>query len=144
MLKHVWECYMNGIRWHQPKWLPRLLAAPIPEPSQQASQILAIQRHIVLPAKLMVTAVVFYYLFYSKWPDISSLPGEQGPQSLREVVVETLQGFFIAYLVVNAVAATLLVIRRFPHRLVPWVVFTVGFLDGLLLAGLTVQTHEGF
>ena len=37
-------------------------------------------------------------------------------------------------------AATLLVLRQFPHRFVPWVVFTVGLVDGLLLAGLTAET----
>jgi signal transduction histidine kinase len=114
------------------KWLPRLLAMPLPEPAQQASRILAVQRNIVLPTRLVVTAIVFYYLFYSRW-----LPQ---PQTPREIVLETLQSFFIFYLIFNAVAAIFLLLKRFPAALVQWLVFTTGFLDGLLLAGLTLET----
>ena len=121
---------MNPIRWHKPKWLPRLLSMPVPEPSQQAALILGIQRNIVLPVKVAFTAVVLYYLFYSRWLDLPS----------REVALEFLQSFFIFYIVFNAIAAVLLVLKRFPHKLVPWVVFTVGLVDGLLLAGLTMET----
>ena len=121
---------MNPIRWHKPKWLPRVLAMPIPDPSQHAARILSIQRNIVLPAKLMVVAVLFYYLFFAGWSDVTP----------HGFVMETLQGFFNFYIIFNAIAAVLLVLRRFPHKLVPWVVFTVGLLDGLLLAGLTIET----
>jgi signal transduction histidine kinase len=114
------------------KWLPRLLAMPLPEPAQQASRILAMQRNIVLPTRLVVTAIVFYYLFYSRW-----LPQ---PGTPREIILETLQHFFIFYLVSNAVAAIFLLLKRFPASLVQWLVFTTGFLDGLLLAGLTLET----
>jgi hypothetical protein len=31
---------------------------PVPEPAQQASRILSVQRNIVLPARIMVTSVV--------------------------------------------------------------------------------------
>jgi hypothetical protein len=51
---------MNPIRWQKPKWLPRFLAMPVPEPAQQASRILGIQRNIILPIRMMVTGVVFY------------------------------------------------------------------------------------
>jgi signal transduction histidine kinase len=131
---------MNPIRWYKPKWLPKLLAMPIPEPSQQATRIQAIQRNIVLPVKLLLMGVVFYYLFSVKGFDYDSysLPGSV--LSPQEAVLESLQSFYIFYLIFNAVAATLLVLRRFPHRLVPWVVFTVGLVDGLLLAGLTAET----
>ncbi len=121
---------MNPIRWHKPKWLPRLLSLPVPEPSQQAALILGIQRNIVLPVKVAFTAVVLYYLFYSHWLDLPT----------REVALEFLQSFFIFYIIFNAIAAVLLVLKQFPHRLVPWVVFTVGLVDGLLLAGLTMET----
>ena len=133
---------MNPIRWHKPKWLPKLLAMPIPEPSDQAARILSIQRNIVLPVKLALLGVVFYYLFdFSlRWLDVSASPTNDSVPSVQAVVVETLQNFFIFYLVFNAVAAVLLILRRFPPRFVPWVVFTVGLVDGLLLAGLTAQT----
>ncbi len=118
--------------WQRLKWASRVLAMPEPEPTQQAARILAMQRNIVLPTRLMVTGVVLYYLYYSHWLDEVATP--------REVVLETLQRFFILYIVVSAIAAVLLILRRFPSRLVQWVVFTVGLLDGLLLAGLTVET----
>ena len=57
---------MNTIRWHKLNRLPRLLAT-YPEPSLQASRILSIQRNIILPVRGMVTAVVFYYLFFTRW-----------------------------------------------------------------------------
>ncbi|MDB6067280.1 MAG: domain S-box [Pedosphaera sp.] len=123
---------MNTIRWQKPKWLPRLLAMPIPEPAQQASRIVGMQRNIILPAKAMVTALVVYYLFYSHWQDYVS--------TSRALVLETLQKYFVFYVIFNSVAACLLILRRFPPRFVQWVVFTVGLLDGLLLAGLTVET----
>jgi signal transduction histidine kinase len=136
---------MNTIRWHRPKWLPRFLAPPVAEPSQQATRILAFQRNIVLPAKLVVTCIVFYYLFPTGWGDLSYPPAAVtlAPPP-REWVIETLQGYFIIYLIINAIAALLLLLRRFPYRLVPWVVFTAGLVDGVLLAGLTLADGMGF
>jgi signal transduction histidine kinase len=131
---------MNPIRWHKPKWLPKLLAMPVPEPSQQATRIQAIQTNIVLPIKLLLVGVVFYYLYYVKWLDLTSTSLGDANPSAQEVVLESLQDFFIFYIIFNAVAAALLFLRRFPHKLVPWVVFTVGLVDSLLLAGLTAVT----
>ena len=131
---------MNTIRWHKLNRLPRLLATPPPEPSLQASRILSIQRNIILPVRGMVTAVVFYYLFFTRWGDMTSPTRVIDPESLREVAVETLQHYFIFYIIFNAVAAVLLTLRRFPFRLVQWVVFAVGLVDGVLLAGLATQT----
>jgi signal transduction histidine kinase len=131
---------MNPIRWHKPKWLPKVLAMPVPDPSQHATRILAIQRNIVLPVKLLLMAVVFYYLFPLGRLEFTSASFPDSVPSPREAALESLQSFFIFYIIFNALAATLLVLRRFPHRLVPWVVFTVGLVDGLLLAGLTAET----
>jgi signal transduction histidine kinase len=125
---------MNPIHWQRPKWLPRLLSMPVPEPALQASRILAIQRNIVLPIKLLVSGVVMYYLFYSHLVEISPW----GAASAREVFFQWLQQYFVFYVIFNAIAAVLLILRRFPSGLVQWVVFTVGLVDGLLLAGLTV------
>jgi signal transduction histidine kinase len=126
---------MSSIQWHKPKWLPRLLAMPTPEPAEQAARILAIQRNIILPAKIMVMVVTLYYLYFSHWQDVASNP--------VEIVLQTLQGYFIFYVAFNGVAAMLLLLRRFPQPLVQWVVFTVGLTDGLLLAGLTLL-DKGF
>jgi signal transduction histidine kinase len=130
---------MNPIRWYKPKWLPKVLAMPVPEPSQQATRILAIQRNIILPVKLLLLGVVYYYLFDVGWLESAPLLPGSAP-SPREVVLEYLKHFFFFCLTINAVAAAPLFSRHFPHRLVPWVVFTVGLVDGLLLAGLTAET----
>lgn len=124
---------MNPIHWQKPKWLPRFLAMPVPEPSRQASNILTMQRNIILPARVVVTIIVFYYLFYAHWQVVES--------ATWAIVQETLQRFFIFYICFNAIAAILLILRRFPPRLVQWVVFAVGLVDGLLLAGLTLETN---
>lgn len=123
---------MNPIYWQKPKWLPRFLAMPVPEPAQQASRILSMQRNIILPVRFMVAAVVFYFLFYSEWLVVE--------QATAAVVLETLQRFFIFYIFFNSIATVVLLLRRFPPRLVQWVVFAVGLMDGLLLGGLTVET----
>src|SRR5580704_14212235 len=106
---------MNSMRWQKPKWLPRFLAMPVPEPAQQASRILSLQRNIILPTRVMVICVVFYYLFYTAVAT-----------STWEIVLETLQPFFVFYILFTALATMLLLLRRFPPRLVQWVVFTVG------------------
>jgi signal transduction histidine kinase len=125
---------MNLLSFNRLKWASRLLAMPVPEPAEQAARILSVQRNIVLPARAMVIAVVYHYLFYSHWLDVHDVA------TSRELVLKTLQQFFIIYIVLNAIAAILLILKRFPPGLVQWVVFVVGLLDGLLLAGLTVET----
>ncbi len=60
--------------------------------------------------------------------------------TLQGVVLGALQQYFIFYIIFNAIAAVLLVLRRFPAGFVQWVVFTVGLVDGVLLAGLTAET----
>lgn len=124
---------MNSIHWQKPKWLPRFLAMPVPEPAQQASRILSMQRNIILPARGMVTLIVFYHLFYTPWMEEQS--------ATWGVVQNTLRHFFIFYISFNAIAAILLILKQFPPRLVQWVVFAVGLVDGLLLAGLTLETN---
>jgi signal transduction histidine kinase len=72
-------------------------------------------------------------LFYRRWLVVET--------PTWEVVLETLQRFFIFYIIFNALAAGALVLRRFPPRWVQWVVFAVGLVDGLLLAGLMLETN---
>ncbi len=126
---------MNTLHWRRAKWMPRILATPPPEPSQQAARILAIQRNIILPVRGVVAAVVLYFLFF-----LNVTPQEP---SAREVLWETLGHYFIFYLIFNAFAAVLLILKRTPFRFAQWVVFTVGLVDGVLLAGLATTTEPG-
>jgi len=124
---------MKSSRWQWLNRVPALLTAPRPEPVEQAQRIVRLQRDIVMPAKLVAIAAVFYYIYSSTWL------GEVA--DTYRVVFETMQGFFTAYIFFTlTVAVTFLVVRRFPPGVVQWVVFTAGLVDGLFLGGLTVIT----
>jgi signal transduction histidine kinase len=124
---------MKFIQWQWPKKLAALLEIPAPDPSQQTARIVAMQRNIVLPVRAMVTGVVLYYLFYSRW--LAEVATTQG------VVLETLQNFFVFYVLFQAGAASLLlIVKRYRLGLIQWLVFTIGLLDGLLYAGLALVT----
>jgi len=124
---------MKYLDWQTFKGLPKLLATSPAEPPQQAERIVAVQLHIVLPVKVGVIAVVLYYLFYAGW-----LTEEL---TTRWVVQQTLQRFFLIYVVCNAVASVVLLLwRRFPPGIFQWLVFALGLLDGLFVAELTFLT----
>jgi signal transduction histidine kinase len=124
---------MKLLDWQTFKGLPKLLATSPAEPPQQAERIVAVQLHIVLPVKVGVIAVALYYLFYAGW-----LSEEL---TIRWVVQETLRRFFLIYVACNAVAAVVLLSwRRFPPGLFQWLVFSLGLLDGLFVAELTLLT----
>ncbi len=113
--------------------MPALLAVPRPEPAEHARRIVAVQRNIVLPARLLVVAMVYYHLYNSRWLGVAV--------TTYGVVFETLQNIFAVYaLLVVAITVLLLVVRRFPPGSVQWLVFTIGLGDGVFLAGLTVLT----
>jgi signal transduction histidine kinase len=124
---------MKFIEWRWKKGLAQLLAAMRPAPEPQARRIVGMQLHIVLPAKAGVIGVVLYYLFSS------------GPlyevTTLRGVVLEMLEGYFLIYILCNIVAGVVFALwRRFPPGIFQWLVFTLGLLDGLFMAGLAFIT----
>ncbi len=122
---------MNWRLWGELSRLPKLLAAPRPAPAQYARRILALQRNVVLPAKLLVIAVASYYLY-------SKSPVDKATYSYG-VMLDTMRAFSNIYLCVNLLAAvSFFVVRRCPDALVQWVVFATGLADGLFLAGLTL------
>jgi len=124
---------MKHLDWQTFKGLPKLLAAPPAEPPRQAERIVAMQLHIVLPAKVGLIAVALYYLFYSGWMTEEL--------TTRWVVQQALQRFFLIYVACNAVSSGVLLLwRRFPPGIFPWLVFALGLLDGLFTAELTVLT----
>jgi len=112
--------------------LSRLLVPSRPEPAQQARRIVAMQLHIVLPAKIGIAAIAIYYLF-SGWSSETS--------DTYMVVLQTLQEYFFIYLLCNLVTSLIFIFRhRFPPGLMQWLVFTLGLLDGLFVAGLAFIT----
>jgi signal transduction histidine kinase len=124
---------MKLLDWQSFKGLPKLLETSPAEPPQQAERIVAVQLHIVLPVKVGVIAVVLYYLFYAGW--------FSEELTTRWVVEQTLQRFFLIYVVCNVMASIVLLFwRRFPPGIFQWVVFALGLLDGLFVAELMILT----
>src|ERR1022692_3058649 len=98
---------MKSIDWERIKGLRKMLATSRLKPTRQAERIVTMQLHLVFPARAGVIAVVLYFLSYSGWS--SEVP------TTRTVVLETLHGFFLAYILSNAIAGLVLVSwRRFP------------------------------
>ena len=60
--------------------LTRLLAAPVIEPSQRAARILAVEKDIVLPLRLLIIAILGYFFFFAHWLYI---PGANGTSQIK-------------------------------------------------------------
>ena len=117
------------------RWFSRwrgLLATDRPEPAQQAGRIVKVLRDVVLPAKVGLCLVVLYYFF----------SGSQASElTARSVAVDTLKKYTVVYLLCNFIGAIFLVMwQRLPPGLVQWLAFTMGLLDGLFMAGVTIFT----
>ena len=118
------------------RWWEGLLRTSRQEPVEQAGRIAAMQLHIVLPAKAGLIAVVLYFHFSSS----ASLP----EPSIYSLMLEILRWLFWVYAASNCVAGGIFYFwRRFPPAIFQWLVFTLGILDGLFVAGL-VFTTDGF
>ena len=124
---------MKFFAWEHFNKLGRLLATDRPEPTQQAERIVAMQRDVVLPSKVGVLLVILFYLYHSGW--FYDVP------TTWAVVQEVLQRYFLIYLACNIAGAIFFFNwRRLPPGLFQWLAFTMGLLDGLFVAGLTIVT----
>lgn len=120
--------------WQWLKTFPGLFAAPRPEPFRQAERIVGVQRRIVLPVKVGVVTVALYSVFSYDW--LTGMPNTQ------LVEWQALKGFFPFYVVCNVIAAVVFFTwRRFPPELFQWLVFALGILDGLFVAGLMLNSQ---
>ena len=120
---------MKTGQWQWLKRLPAMLAGLRPEPAEHARRQLALQRNILLPARLIVVAIVFYQLYIS--------PVAGGQWITYGVVFETIQNIFAGYtLLVLGATVLFFVVRRFPPGTVQWIVFAIGLGDGVFLGGL--------
>ncbi len=110
-------------------WVKGLFATRQPEPATQAERIVAMQLHIVLPAKAGVILVALYYLFFFGW--------FRDTPTAHRFALQFLQGFFVVYICVNLFfAGFLLNWRKFPPGIFQWLVFILGLLDGVFVSGL--------
>ena len=102
-------------------------------PAQQALRIHAIERDVVTPVKGLLIATLIYYFYFSNW--IAQV------SSTREVAFETIRSLFVVYIGLHILAAAVFIgIRRLPLLALQWMVFTLGLIDGVLLAALTLVT----
>lgn len=124
---------MKSGRWQWLRRMPEILAEAQLEPAELTRRHVSRQRNILLPARLMVAAVVLFQLYTSPWMiDVVNAYG---------VVVETVQHVFVAYGAVVLIATVCFaVIRHFPPGIVQWIVFFLGLADGVFLGALTILT----
>lgn len=109
------------------------VVSPGLEPRIQASRIHTFQRDIVLPIKALLILTLAYYFYFSNWIDQTN--------SSREVALETVSRFFLFYLLLNVAAGFVLIfVRRLPLHVLEWMIFSLGLLDAVLFASLTLVT----
>lgn len=124
---------MKLVPWNTLRRLFELLEPPPLEREWQTARIRAVERDIILPIKVLVMGVLCYYLFFSRW--------FESVVSVRDVALEYLRGFYQFYVAINVPAAwVLMTMDRLPLAVVRWTVFTIGLVDGLFLAALTLVT----
>src|SRR5688572_14220217 len=110
-----------------------LLHETSPTQQEMSFRLQSVERDIILPVKAVVIGLLLYNFYYTKWFEDSAIPWS--------VAQYTVERFFLIYLALNAVVATLLI---FSHKIgsvfVQRVIFTSNFVDGLFVAALTFVT----
>jgi signal transduction histidine kinase len=110
-----------------------LLRLPPPDPSQMIRRVIRMERDIVLPIKIAGIAMVLVSFFFSAWIGMVL--------NALDIAVETTQYLLLIYVLINAVAAGLLLaIRRLPPSVIELTVVVTSLLDGVFLATLTLVT----
>lgn len=118
----------NGNQIYQK--LARLFVAPILEPSQRAARIQTVEKDVILPLRVLLIVILAYFLFLSQWYDV--------PHSPRQIGLNCLRWYFLPYVAANALGgACFLWGKNLTLRKVQWIVFGIGFLDVILISGLT-------
>src|SRR5678816_1291214 len=118
---------------HRLKQLRELLRETAPSQEEMAFRLQSVERDIILPVKAVLIGVLLYNLYFAHWFEEVSVPWS--------VAQYTVERFFLIYLAINAVVAAILIFsRRVGSLFVQRVIFTSNFVDGLLLAALTLVT----
>lgn len=125
--------------------LPQVLDLRLPDPARQLDRIRMMERNIGLPVKAALFLVLFYYFFFSNWFDLVIRPSSSAEvYSPHEIILEAIPPFFLAYFVLNAGVATLLLgMHHFTLATIEKVVFAICWVDALFFAALTLIT-DGF
>lgn len=119
--------------WPTIRKLRELLEETSPSPQEMASRLRTVERDVILPVKAVFVVLLLYNLYFANWFDDASLP--------QTVAQQTIERFFIIYLVINAgVAGVLIYARKMAESLIQRIIFTSSFIDGLFLSALTFVT----
>jgi len=118
---------------HRLKQLRELLRETAPSQEEMAFRLQSVERDIILPVKAVLIGVLLYNLYFTHWFEEVSVPWS--------VAQYTVERFFLIYLAINAVVAAILIFsRRVGSLFIQRVIFTSNFVDGLLVAALTLVT----
>src|SRR5437764_3710856 len=110
-----------------------LLRMPPPDAPQMIRRATLMERDIVLPIKAAAITMLVISFFFTTW--IGMVLGA------LDIAVESTRSFLLIYILVNIVAAcVLLAIRSLPAAVVEWSVMITILVDGVLLATLTLVT----
>ena len=124
---------MKPLRWSSFAPLLDLLKETAPPSEQMALRLKSMERNVILPVKGVFVLIITYYLYFSSWFEDISLP--------QTVAQQTIERFFIIYLIINfGVAGTLIFGRKVGSLVMQRIIFTASFLDGLFLSALTFTT----
>jgi signal transduction histidine kinase len=140
------EKRFNLANWQFVRKLPKLLDLRMPEPERQLARIRMMERDVGLPVKAAVLIVLSYFFFFSNWFDAVSAPGVRGAvdSNPHEIILQTIPPFFLAYIIINAAVATILLgMRHFTLLTIQKIVFINCLVDAMFFSALTAIT-EGF
>ena len=127
------ELVLKILRWKGLSKLVDLMRPPPLDPAEQLYRLRAVERDIVLPVKFIYIVALFLSFFSKPWYGKTSI--------IRSLAQNSVEGFFVAYVVVNAVVALMLLSSHwFSRKTTQRTIFAVSFLDIVFLSGLTLQT----
>jgi signal transduction histidine kinase len=140
----VSEKRFNFWQWRALKRVPQLLELrPLP-PERQLARIRVMERDIALPVKAAIILVLFQNFFFSNWLEIVIGSSGGAAKSPHEVVLGIVPPFLLAYLLINAGVATLLLgMHHFSLPALQRLVFVSCLTDAVFFAALTLIT-DGF
>lgn len=121
----------------------KFLNAPNPQPEQMFTRIRLMERDIVLPIKVILIGLAYWYLNYFQIPDAASIQGNEIEKLITAMKEESIRNAFIAYLVFNfALAVTLVFMMSLPLSLVRWMVYSVIVIDSISAAIMVNLTGD--
>jgi serine/threonine protein kinase len=130
----------SGVEQSTIQELAQLLAVPVGEPSRRAARIQAVERDIVLPLRLMIIAIIGYYLFFSGWLDNSRYTRAWEDWTMH--YAQSLKDPFVICCVINVIfGAVLIWARNLSLMKIQWMLFAMGVLDALTMGALTGLTN---